>query len=75
MPRTHKFENHQMRTNNGWMCQVEDKEVARINCSPNRRVLLLLLFVVSHIQRIGCQPEKTTLHGGQARSLSAEQGG
>ena len=30
--------------------------------------------VVSHIQRIGCQPEKTTLHGGQSRSWSAEQG-
>ena len=30
--------------------------------------------VVSHIQRIGCQPEKTTLHGGQPRSWSAEQG-
>ena len=31
-------------------------------------------FVVSHIQRIGCQPEKTTLHGGQSRSWSSEQG-
>ena len=30
--------------------------------------------VVSHIQRIGCQPGKTTLHGGQSRSWSAEQG-
>ena len=27
-----------------------------------------------HIQRIGCQPEKTTLHGDQSRSWSAEQG-
>ena len=27
----------------------------------------------SHIQRIGCQPEKTTLHGGQSRSGSAEK--
>ena len=35
---------------------------------------ILLLVVVSHIQRIGCQPEKTTLHGGQSRSWSAEQG-
>ena len=26
------------------------------------------MIVVSHIQRIGCQPEKTTLHGGQSRS-------
>ena len=33
-----------------------------------------LLLVVSHIQRIACQPEKTTLHGGQSRSWSAEQG-
>ena len=34
-----------------------------------------LLSVVSHIQRVGCQPEKTsTLHGGQSRSWSAEQG-
>ena len=33
-------------------------------------------IIVSHIQRIGCQPEKTTfLHGGgQSRSWSAEQG-
>ena len=30
--------------------------------------------VDSHIQRIGCQLEKTTLHGGQSRSWSAEQG-
>ena len=34
---------------------------------------MLLLVVVSHIQRIGYQPEKTTLHGGQSRSWSAEQ--
>ena len=32
------------------------------------------VVVVSHIRRIGCQPEKTTLHGGQSRSWSAEQG-
>ena len=32
------------------------------------------VVVVSHIQRFGCQPEKTTLHGGQSRSWSAEQG-
>ena len=24
----------------------------------------VVVVVVSHIQRIGCQPEKTTLHGG-----------
>ena len=33
-----------------------------------------VVVVVSHIQRIGCQPEKTTLHVGQSRSWSAEQG-
>ena len=35
---------------------------------------VVAVVVVSHIQRIGCQPEKTTLHGGQSRSWSAEQG-
>ena len=30
--------------------------------------------IVSHIQRIGFQPEKTTSHGGQSRSWSAEKG-
>ena len=37
-------------------------------------VVVVVVAVVSHIQRIGCQPEKTTLHGGQSRSWSAEQG-
>ena len=36
--------------------------------------VVVVVVVVSHIQRIGCQPEKTTLHGGQSRSWSAEQG-
>ena len=36
---------------------------------------VVAVVVVSHIQRIGCQLEKTTLHGGQSRSSwSAEQG-
>ena len=41
-----------------------------------RRPLLtfVVVAVASHIQRIGCQPEKTTLHGGQSRSWSAKQG-
>ena len=34
----------------------------------------VVVVVVSHIQRIGCQPEKTTSHGGQSRSGSTEQG-
>ena len=37
-------------------------------------MVVVVVVVVSHIQRIGCQPEKTTLHGGQSRSWSAEQG-
>ena len=35
---------------------------------------VILYIYINHIQRIGCQPEKTTLHGGQSRSWSAEQG-
>ena len=37
-------------------------------------IIQLSFVVVSHIQRIGCQPPKTTLHGGQSRSWFAEQG-
>ena len=40
----------------------------------DRTLLLFVVVVVAHIQRIGCQPEKTTLHGGQSRSWPAEQG-
>ena len=48
--------------------------------SCNRRitniisVVVIVVVVVSHIQRIGWQLEKTTLHDGQSRSWSAEQG-
>ena len=41
----------------------------RISCWIGKQHMFL--FVFSHIQRIGCQPEKTTLHGGQSRSWSA----
>ena len=34
----------------------------------------MAFIVVSYIERIGCPPEKLTLHGGQSRSWSAEQG-
>ena len=30
---------------------------------------IVVVVVLSHIPRIGCQPEKPTLHGGQSRSL------
>ena len=33
--------------------------------SRTRENVVVVVVVVSHIQRIGCQPEKTTLHGGQ----------
>ena len=36
--------------------------------------VVVVVVVVSHIQRIGCQPKKTTLRGGQSRSWSAERG-
>ena len=39
----------------------------------NNVLLNITVVVVSHIQRMGCLPEKTTLHGGQSRSWSAEQ--
>ena len=33
-------------------------------------MFVVVVVVVSHFQRIGCQPEKTTLlHGGQSRSF------
>ena len=41
---------------------------------PCAVALSAVAVVVSHIQRIGCQPEKTTLHVCQSRSRSAEQG-
>ena len=46
----------------------------RKNLSYRDSKPVVVVVVVSHIQRIGCQPEKTTLHGGQSRSWSAEQG-
>ena len=44
--------------------------------SPNPLLYnaVVVVVVVSRIQRIGCQLGKTTLHGGQSRSWSAEQG-
>ena len=33
-----------------------------------------VFVLVSHIQRISCQPPKGTLHGGQSYSWSAERG-
>ena len=53
----------------------DDFFFCRDNCIPLAVASsIVVVVVVSHIQRIGCQPEKTTLHGGQSRSWSAEQG-
>ena len=35
---------------------------------------LVVAVVLSHIQRIDCQPERAALHGGQSHSWSVEQG-
>ena len=62
------------------MKAVENKTIADIVVGAKApsvawKILNSIVVVfVSHIQRIGCQPEKTTLHGGQSRSWSAEQG-
>ena len=48
------------------------KQTSNMLLIVNRRNVVVV--VVSHIQRIGCQPEKTTLHGGQSRSWPAKQG-
>ena len=37
-------------------------------------IVVVVVVAVSHIQRIGCQPEKSTLHGDQSCSWFAEQG-
>ena len=52
----------------------QSKSIQVINVKDSKFTVVVVVVVVSHIQRIGCQPEKTTLHGGQSRSWSAEQG-
>ena len=47
--------------------------VAVLWSGPVTKKVVVVAVVVSHIQRIGCQPEKITLHGGQSRSWSPEQ--
>ena len=34
-------------------------------------IIAVVVIVVSHIERIGCQPQKTTSHGGQSRVIRA----
>ena len=56
-------------TTNTKLLTVDDAAV--LYCTP-------VSCVISHIKRIGCQPEKLlpgniTLHGGQSRSWSAKQ--
>ena len=60
---------HQRKTTS----HLQTKRLENTN-SRHLWLVTVVIVVVSHIQRIGCQPEKTTLHGGQSRSWSAEQG-
>ena len=60
-------------------CLLDDLSAFGINASQwttawTRENVVGVVVVASHVQRIGCQPEKTTLHGRQSRSWSAEQG-
>ena len=57
-------------------CSISTKYTTRALSLRNLVSGYVVVFVVavSHIQRIGCQPEKTTLHDGHSRSWSAEQG-
>ena len=60
---------------NGWEENRHTLLYAHRECTLHTRIhTAVVVVVVSHIQRIGCQPEKTTLHGGQSRSWSAELG-
>ena len=45
-----------------------DDSIKSLAISSYITIHVVVVVVVSHIQRIGCQPEKTTLHGGQSRS-------
>ena len=67
----------------GILCEVSDRRLENWNkptdllgilCEVSDRRLENWLLLFKHIQRIGCQPEKTTIHGGLSRSWAAEQG-
>ena len=51
----------------------KEKEILMILITTILILVMLLVVVISHIQRIGDQPEKNNLHGGQFLSWSAEQ--
>ena len=51
---------------------LDNLEVSHGPVYQYNRMTLVVIVVVSHIQRIDCQPEKPTLRGGQSRSWSAE---
>ena len=59
---------------NGLLFSSQNQKYNKTHSGRNPFKYHVVVVVVSHIQRIGCQPEKTTLHGGQSRSWSAEQG-
>ena len=68
-------------------CAIVSRRVQRIHCTHSTTLKALnslikgcdlppvvVAVVVSHIQRIGCQPEKNYYHGVQSRSWSADHG-
>ena len=57
-------------------CHVYGSQILLMHKKQQRSTRLdrvVVVVVISHIKRIGYQPEKTTLHDGQSRSRSAEQ--
>ena len=70
----HMYENHHGYHNHYVVVCCLKKNMKASRPSEHPPVRGKNIVVVSHIQRIGCQPEKSILHGGQSRSWSVEQG-
>ena len=62
-----KKNNNNNNARKDWSCRMQETHRDRGSCSKKNQV-------ISHIRRIGCQPEKNILHSGQSCSWSAEQG-
>ena len=53
---------------------LDPLKYSTLNAEETSGVSVSVSVLLSHIQRIGCQSGKTTLHGDRSRSWSAEQG-
>ena len=62
------------KTGTGTGTGVERRVEGRESLGTYEVIIVVVVIVVSHIQRVGCQPDIITLHGGQSRSWSAERG-